>query len=147
LTNVSCPCSSSAAGNISCEVGVTNTGAVKVQNIVITEAGGGSCSISGVLDPARITASSTGTCTLQKAVQQASFDTYEIDPTADANKVLVTIDGAGAAVAAAAGVTLGAVTQATLHTGLTLDRNLEFTSATVTPQSVSTTSECFYWLC
>jgi hypothetical protein len=120
-------------------VEATNTGEVKLQNIVITEGGSDSCSVPGVLDPARNTASNKGTCTLQKAVVQDDFDTYEYDPTADANKVQVTINGAGAAVAA--GVTLATVTSATLSAGLTLNRQLEFTSAAVVPQSVTSTSE------
>jgi hypothetical protein len=78
-------------------------------------------------------------------VLQADFDTYENGPTVDANKVLVTIDGIGDALAT--GVTLTTVTPATLRTGLTLDRQLEFTAATVTPQSALTTSKCFGLQC
>jgi hypothetical protein len=114
---------------MACEVQATNTGEVKLQNIVITEAGGGSCSITGVLDAARVTASNAGTCTLQKAVTQPDFDTFETDPTS--NKVLVTINAAGSAVAT--GVTLGTVTAATLQKELTLTRELAFAVATVAP--------------
>jgi hypothetical protein len=116
-----------------CEVRATNTGEVKLQNIVITEAGGGSCSITDVLDPARVTASNTGTCTLQKALTQADFDTFETDPTN--NKVAVTIDGAGTAVAT--GVTLGTVTAATLQKELTLTGQLAFAVASVAPLSAT----------
>lgn len=124
-----------AAGNITCTVQVSNTGGVKLQDINITETGGGSCTISGMLNP-----SSSDTCTLQKAVLQADFDTFEANTALDANKVLVTINGDGAT--AAAGVTLSTVTPAELRTGLTLNRQLAFTSATVTPDTAATTSEC-----
>lgn len=136
---VFCPCLLCAAGNIACLVEVSNTGGVELQNIVITEAGTTTCTIAGVLNPARIPASNTGTCTLQKAVLQADFDTYETDPAVVTNQVLVSISATGAA--AATGVTLADAT-ATLGTSLTLDRQLAYTSATVAPDSVSTTSEC-----
>jgi hypothetical protein len=118
-----------------CEVQATNTGEVQLQNIVITLSGGGSCTITSVLDPARITASNKGTCTLQKAVLQSDFDTYETDPTS--NKVAVTINAVGSAVAT--GVTLGTVTAATLQKDLTLTRQLAFAVASVAPLSASST--------
>jgi hypothetical protein len=119
---------------MACEVEATNTGQVKLQSIVITEAGGPTtCTIAGPLNPEHMGTSNTGTCTLQKAVNQANFDTYENDPAVEANKVLVSISGTGSVTAA--GVTLGAVTPVSLRKDLMLTRQLAFAVASVAPLS------------
>jgi hypothetical protein len=125
---------------MACVVEATNTGQVKLEDIVITEDGGSTtCTIAGPLNPAHMGSGNTGTCTLQKAVTQLDFDTYESNPTVDANKVLVSIDGTGAV--AAAGVTLSAVTPVSSHKDLTLNIQMAFTAASVVPQSALSPSE------
>jgi hypothetical protein len=125
---------------MACVVEATNTGQVKLEDIVITEVGGlTSCTIAGPLNPAHMVSSNKGTCTLQRAVNQADFDTYENDPSVDTNKVLVSISGTGTV--PAAGVTLGTVTPVSSSKDLTLNRQMAFTAATVAPQSASSPSE------
>lgn len=108
---------------MTCTVEAANTGQVYLQDIVITEAAGDSCTIAGPFNPSRMTTGKTGQCFIHKYVSQDDLNTYELDPSVDANKVTLTISGA--ANAAAAGVVLSApVVSVAAHQGLTLSRHL-----------------------
>lgn len=119
---------------MTCTVQAVNSGSVVLTNVVITAAGGTSCTIAGPLSPSHAADNlKTGQCTLTRAIDQPALDGYESDSAT--NKVQVAISAV--ATVAAAGVSAPTTAAVTAAKDLTLERAL-IVSGVVSPATPTT---------